>query len=309
MTELIEHADELLEDRSKARRFTATLRTLSGVIAEEKVDRIDLLKINAEKSEWHVLQGIEEEDWQKIQQIVLEVDLSEHLPPITALLKKHGYEYMIEQDALLDGTDLCYIYAIRSSAGRRLIRKQAAGEHLLKLPVLSGTSLSAAELRNHLLMRLPEYMIPSFFVIMDSLPLTPNGKLDRKALPVPEAGLANFEESFVAPRTPSEKMLAGIWCHVLGQKKVGIHDNFFELGGHSLLATQVMSHLRKAFEVELPLRSLFEAPTISGLAIRIAQRQAEDANPEEMDRLLTELELSASDTASESEGIVDERYE
>jgi amino acid adenylation domain-containing protein/FkbM family methyltransferase len=309
MTELIEQADELLAGRFKARQFTATLRTLSGVIAEEKVDRIDLLKINAEKSEWHVLQGIEEKDWSKIRQIVLEVDLREHLPPITALLKKHGYEYVVEQDALLDGTELCYIYAIRPATGRRLLREQAAGGHLRKLPALSGDFLSAGELRQQLLRRLPEYMIPSAFVMMDSLPLTPNGKLDRKALPIPESKRTDMEESYVATRTPIEEMLFFIWCEILDLKEIGIHDNFFELGGHSLLATQVISRLRKAFKLEIPLKSLFESPTIAGLAIRIAQNQAEDTTPEELDRLLAELEISASDTVSESEKIRVRRYE
>ena len=309
MTELIEHADELLKDRFKARRFTTILRTLSGVIAEEKVDRIDLLKINAEKSEWHVLQGIEEEDWQKIQQIVLEVDLSEHLPPITTLLKKHGYEYVIEQDALLDGTELCYIYAIRAAADRRLIREQTAGGHRRKLPVFGDTVLSADELRQRLLQRLPDYMVPSQYVLLETLPLTPSGKVDRRALPKLNLDRSALENAYEGPRSPVEDLLAGIWCDVLGLKKVGIHDNFFELGGHSLLATQVISRLRKAFHVEIPLRSLFEMPTIAGLAIRIAQSQAEGTDLEEMDRLLAELEGSASDTVSESGEIGDDRHE
>jgi acyl carrier protein len=115
-------------------------------------------------------------------------------------------------------------------------------------------------------------MVPSGFVMMDSLPLTPNGKVDRKALPAPESARADMEEPLVSPRTLIEELLSGIWCDVLGLEKVGIHDNFFELGGHSLLATQVMSRLKKAFHAEIPLRLLFEAPTIAGLAIQIAQK-------------------------------------
>jgi amino acid adenylation domain-containing protein/FkbM family methyltransferase len=306
MTELLEQADELLEDRFKARSFTAPLRRLSSVIAEEKVDRIDLLKINVEKSEWHVLQGIKEADWQKIRQIVLEVDLSEHLPPITALLKKHGYEYMIEQDALLDGTELCYVYAIRPSAGRHLIREQTAGGHLRKLPVFSDAVLSDDELRRHLLRRLPDYMVPSQYVLLEALPLTPNGKVDRRALPKLNRDRSALENAYERPRSTVEDLLAGIWCEVLGLQKVGIHDNFFELGGHSLLATQVMSRVRKAFQVEIPLRSLFEKPTIAGLSLRIAQSQAENADAHEMDKLLADLESSESDTVSES-GNIEER--
>jgi acyl carrier protein len=121
-------------------------------------------------------------------------------------------------------------------------------------------------LRSFLKQHLPEYMIPSTFVFLDSLPLTPNGKGDRRALPAPDGTRPELEQTFVSPRTPAEKTLAGIWAEVLRLERVGIHDNFFELGGHSLLATQVMSRVRTAFQVELPLRTLFEKPTVAELA-------------------------------------------
>jgi acyl carrier protein len=164
-------------------------------------------------------------------------------------------------------------------------------------------------LKNFLKEKLPDYMIPFAFVVLNSLPLTPNGKVDRKALPVPELGRADMGEPFIAPRTPVEEMLAGIWGDVLGLKEIGIHDNFFELGGHSLLATQVMSRMRKAFQVELSLRSLFEMPTIAGLAIRIAQSQAEITDPEELAGILNELEGTDSDPVSELGEIEDMRHE
>jgi hypothetical protein len=94
-------------------------------------------------------------------------------------------------------------------------------------------TVTTNKLRNFLKEKLPDYMIPSAFVMMDSLPLTPNGKVDRKALPAPEPERTDMEKSFVSPRTPVEEALAGIWCEVLGLKEVGVHDNFFELGGHS----------------------------------------------------------------------------
>lgn len=121
------------------------------------------------------------------------------------------------------------------------------------------------ELRRFLLEKLPEYMTPAAFVLLKSLPLTRNGKIDRQALPAPEES-AESEKAFVAPSTPTEEALAGIWREVLGVKRVGVHDNFFRLGGHSLLLTRVISRVRAAFDVELPLRSLFEEPTIAGLA-------------------------------------------
>jgi len=125
---------------------------------------------------------------------------------------------------------------------------------------------TAAELRGTIAGRLPDYMVPAAFVTLDALPLTPNGKVDRRALPAPEV---TEGEAYVAPRTPTEEVLAAIQSGVLGVARVGIDDDFFALGGHSLLATQVVSRLRAAFGIEAPLRLLFEAPTVRRLAARI----------------------------------------
>jgi acyl carrier protein len=165
------------------------------------------------------------------------------------------------------------------------------------------------ELRNFLRQKLPDYMIPSAFIVLESLPLTPNGKIDRRALPEPDLERPDFDNSFVRPRTPIEELLAGFWCEILGLKEVGVNDNFFELGGHSLLATQVISRLRNAFQVQIPLRSLFEYPTIAGLAIQIIQIQDEITDPEELALLLAELEGSAPGSVSRFKEIEDERDE
>ena len=113
--------------------------------------------------------------------------------------------------------------------------------------------LDVADLRNWVKEQLPDYMVPAALVVLPSLPLTPNGKVDRKALPAPEYQRAELAGEYQAPRTPAEEVLAGIWAEVLELERVGVHDNFFELGGHSLLATQVVSRIRHAFQVELPL--------------------------------------------------------
>ncbi len=124
--------------------------------------------------------------------------------------------------------------------------------------------IESRELREYLRERLPEYMIPSAFVFIENLPLTVNGKVDRKALPVPIA--VEMTEEGEEERTAIEEIIAGIFEEVLRREKVGVEENFFELGGHSLLATQVVSRVREALQVELPLRALFEAPTVEGLA-------------------------------------------
>ena len=127
----------------------------------------------------------------------------------------------------------------------------------------SGQSLDAPGVRSFLKQTLPEYMVPSSFVFLDSLPLTANGKIDRKALPEPDQRRPELEEVYVAPRTPVEELLAEIWAEVLKLDKVGIDDNFFDLGGHSLLATQAISRICQALKVEIPLRALFERPTVA----------------------------------------------
>ncbi len=127
----------------------------------------------------------------------------------------------------------------------------------------------SGELRAFLKQRLPVYMLPSAFVLLDAMPLTPNGKINVRALPAPTQSQATADASFVAPRTPTEEQLAQIWSGLLGVAAVGVHDNFFELGGHSLLAMQLKTRLQQQFQVELPLRRLFETPTVAALAEHI----------------------------------------
>ncbi|QLE49536.1 amino acid adenylation domain-containing protein [Nostoc sp. C057] len=149
-----------------------------------------------------------------------------------------------------------------------LVRESESGQKYLAAFVVPSeeSPCSTNELRGYIRDRLPEYMLPSTFIILKALPLTPNGKVDRQALLELNPVRPELETSLVTPRTPVEEVLAGIWIGLLGIERVGIHNNFFELGGHSLLATQVVSQVREAFQVEMRLRSLFEKPTIAGLA-------------------------------------------
>ena len=226
MAELVEQADAILEERFAPQTFTATLCTLSEIIEQENLKSIDLLKINVEKSELDVLNGIKNADWGKIKQIVLEVDVKESLPAIASLLDSHGFEFVIDQDLLLAGTPLCYVYAVRPSKERVLVREQRNGAHIRSLPVLDQTFLSASEIREFLGKRLPEPMVPSAYVFLDSLPLTPNGKIDRRALPEPDTVQVRAGDHYVAPRNSTEELVAQIWSDVFQVERIGSSRQF-----------------------------------------------------------------------------------
>ncbi|BAY78557.1 amino acid adenylation [Nostoc linckia NIES-25] len=159
-----------------------------------------------------------------------------------------------------------------------VVREDEPGDKRLVAYVVpqKEQSPTVPELRQFLKAKLPEYMMPSAIVLLESLPLTSNGKVDRRALPTHELD-STLRELYVAPRTPTEEMLAQIWAQVLKVEQVGIHDNFFELGGHSLLATQLLSRIRNIFKVELPLRELFARATVAELAQSIGQLQQQDS--------------------------------
>lgn len=157
------------------------------------------------------------------------------------------------------------------------------------LVVEPGADTRAAALRTLLKARLPEYMIPAVFVTLDRLPLTPNGKVDRRSLPAPDALDAAPEPDAVGPRSPLEAQLLDLWQAVLGRPVHSVHDNFFALGGHSLMATQVMARVRSRFDVEVSLRTLFEAPTVAGLAEAIVEQELAQADPALLAELVNSL--------------------
>ncbi|MEM8531176.1 MAG: amino acid adenylation domain-containing protein [Chloroflexota bacterium] len=154
---------------------------------------------------------------------------------------------------------------------------------LIAYPVLhpseSQTTGTTALLREWVAQHVPEYMVPTAFVELETFPMTPNGKIDLKALPMPDWSQRTTEVDYVAPRTPVEALLVAIWQQLLGITEIGIYDNFFALGGHSLLATQVMSRVRTTFDVELPVRTLFETPTVASFTQVVAAAQQEERTP------------------------------
>ncbi|HEX8189889.1 MAG TPA: phosphopantetheine-binding protein, partial [Pyrinomonadaceae bacterium] len=170
----------------------------------------------------------------------------------------------------------------------------ADGNKYLCAYVVLRDGADAAGLKEFLAASLPEYMIPSAFVVLDELPRTVSGKVDRRALPTP-AEARSARREFVAPRTPLEARVADIWAQVLGVERVSIHDNFFELGGHSLLATQLLARVRAALDVELPLRDLFASPTVAGMTLTVTRLQLEGEDGDEMARLIEEIKGLSED--------------
>lgn len=254
---------QLLDDRFRTRMQKARLRTLSSVIAEEGIERIDLLKINVEKSELEILHGLHPADWPKIRQIVIEVDEQKNRKPIADMLQDHGFQIVIEQDPLLRNTELCYIYALRpANAGQQMQREEPDGPRVSAL----AKGLTPAGLRRHLKGLLPEYMVPSLFQLLSEFPLTANGKIDRQNLPLPVFDSPVVIQASHPARSSAEAKLIGIWKEILQVENIDIHEDFFDLGGNSLLAIRAMVRIGEEFGKDLPLAALLEAPTIAELA-------------------------------------------
>ncbi|MDP2604350.1 MAG: AMP-binding protein, partial [Deltaproteobacteria bacterium] len=153
------------------------------------------------------------------------------------------------------------------------------------------------ELRLALARLLPSYMIPTTFIAMDKLPLTGMGKVDRRSLPFPDIERFKLKTPLVEPRTSQEVILAKLWAEVLSLDKVGIHDNFFDLGGHSLAASRVISRVIQTFQLELPVKALFDAPTVAEMAAIITQNQAKQGSDAELAQMLREVEAMTEDEA------------
>jgi surfactin family lipopeptide synthetase C len=183
-----------------------------------------------------------------------------------------------------------------------------AGERRLVAYVVpkAGQAPAPGMLRDFLRERLPEYMVAAAIMSLDSLPVTPNGKVDRRALPAPN--WHNTNGHYAAPATPVEDVLSKMWANLLGLKRVCVNDSFFDLGGHSLLATQLMSRVRETFRTELPLRSLFESPTVAGLARVLAVHEAKPGLADKIARVVQRLEgMSQEDLRAATQKKRDEK--
>jgi amino acid adenylation domain-containing protein/FkbM family methyltransferase len=262
-SELASHEIEsLLDARLQSQICSGELRTVSQVLREEQIVHVDLLKIDVEKGEWDVLAGIEDDDWPRIRQIVLEIHPgSGRLDAIRAQLQERGYDVAVAQDGALGGTGMHLMFARRIRRGTTDTVEVTADRAPAIEPVLTPERLTS-ELRDLVCQRLPDFMVPQTFEYLRELPVGPSGKLDRRALPSPSGRRPSLEQRFVAPSSALEKWLAGAWCEVLKLDRVGVDDRFFELGGDSLQAARFVHRVQKELGEFIYIVTLFEAPTI-----------------------------------------------
>jgi amino acid adenylation domain-containing protein len=202
--------------------------------------------------------------------------------------------------------ELGEIEAVLSShpAVREAVAMVHRGEGMEKLLVAyliprGQPAPAMAELRGFLRERLPDYLVPSVLKVLEVFPRNVNGKVDKRALPAPDSLSSQRERAFAAPRTTAEEIVAGIWSQILRTERVGVNDNFFDLGGHSLLATQIITRVQKVFQVELPLRVLFERPTIADLVGAVADRVGGFQVVEEIASIYRKLEELSDDAVRE----------
>ncbi|MEM7354909.1 MAG: FkbM family methyltransferase, partial [Acidobacteriota bacterium] len=288
-----------LDEYLRGEERTCRLVTLSQIIAERGVERIDLLKIDVERSEVKVLEGLAEDDWPKIRQVILEVHSRELLAATRALLEAHGFRIAVDELMSLDGASeseslrVYMVYATRPEAEAETGRQPVSPEE-------DTLALSWVDLRTFIGERLPDYMVPAIFTPLDSLPLTPNGKVDRSALPAPHGVLRRQEADYVPPKSALERQLASAWQDVLKVDRIGRHENFFEAGGTSLLLVQLHRELQQTTERELSLVDLFRHPTIESMATFLQTGPQERANvAESRDRARKQAEALTGSNARE----------
>ena len=269
---LLAQAEELLAGRFEGRNEQCRMRRLSEVIREEGVAAIELVKVDVQRAELEVLRGIDDEDWTRIRQVVMEVhdeeDGAGRCEEIRTLLAERGYRVVIEQEELLAGTDRYNLYAVQEAWDGKAAANEAVGPG----------KAESGELRDYLKQRLPEYMLPATYVELNRLPLTRHGKVDYAALPEPESVNGHLTSAYVPPENEIEQAIANIWQKVLRVDKVSCDQNFFDMGGHSLLIIQVSNHLRDTLGLNVPVVELFKYPTIRSLARHLSQETVEEVS-------------------------------
>jgi amino acid adenylation domain-containing protein/FkbM family methyltransferase len=260
-----EAGDRVATD-SPSEAVPAPPQTLSDILADSEIAWVHLLRIRATGSELEILSEFGPSEWSKIGQLVIAAEQWQDLESVAALLERRGYGVVIDRGSSPEESQPAYLYAIRVSGETS---QPLQTETALPVPSLGRWDeqvLTPVTLRKKLRERLPQYMVPAAFILMDKFPLTANGKIDRKALPAVSHESTQHSHDFVIPRNETEQALAAIWSELLKVDNVGVNDDFFEMGGHSLLAMRAASRIKDVFAIDLPLAMFLHAPTIAALA-------------------------------------------
>ncbi len=266
--------DDLMQDRFRTETWEVRLETLSGLLRDHGIETVNLLKINAEKSERRILEGISQGDWPRVKQVVLETDVEGDVDPLVRLLQSQGFQVTVDQDPLLRDTSLRYVYGVRPecSGGSG---DEEPGPDLSYWP--SDAAPESESLRAYAATLLPGAHVPASVTVVDQFPLGSNGKIDRQALLARRPQSPAKKEPAQQWATETEKRLAGIWSGLLGRTLANRDADFWDSGGHSLVAIQMAGRIRREFGVALRLTEIFEHAVLAVLAERIDQERSSGA--------------------------------
>ncbi len=261
--------ESMIEDRISGNAYNCRVRRLSDVIEENNITHIDLLKIDVEKSELDVIMGIDDRHWPIVRQVVIEVhDIDSRGDKIAEMLSKQGFSIYIEQEDLFRNTGIINIYATRDTASHSVVPPAL---RFNKGGLYTNIDLLLEDVANHCTKKLPAFMVPSDFRMMESIMHLPNGKVDLKSMEKASEAVVAGSRKIKQPGNSVEEKLHAIFCSVLG-KDIGTDDNFFRNGGHSLNATRVVTRVMRDLEVKLTLRDIFDNPSVEALAAVVDKR-------------------------------------
>ncbi len=259
-----DEVDAMLRARLETREVRCRISTISEVIAEQAIQTIDLLKVDVEKMEQKVLDGIEASDWPKIRQVVIEVhDSDNRAAAVRDLLEQQGFRVVMAQDEALRSTQIYNLYARRTPAAQ-------PEPHQPPEPRWYGREALVASIQAGLADRLPDYMLPAAVVPLAALPLTANGKLDRKQLSS-RTVTKTRPKTIALPRSEFEEQMLEIWEELLGIMDLSVDDGFFEAGGNSLLAITLIERINQTFGCALTTTTLFKHASIAALSAHLAE--------------------------------------
>ncbi|WP_429385033.1 amino acid adenylation domain-containing protein, partial [Mucilaginibacter sp. UYCu711] len=270
---ITEEIDSLLAAKLESKKIKVKTKTVSQIIEEENIEKIDLLKIDVENSEHLVINGLLDKDWAKIGSVIIEIhDTDNRLSNIQNLLVQKGFHTYVEKEKMLSEDDILYnLFAIRDTSKKGMT--DLGDKEQLRATEWSHPTELVEYIKADIEKKLPGYMVPSQFSLLDQFPLTNNGKLDKNALlNLEDVEIVN--DQYEAPVTEIEKGLEKIWQELLGVETIGTQDNFFELGGDSLTAVRLVSLIRKNLAIELPISDVFDYSTIASLALRLQSKSS-----------------------------------